>query len=88
VGSRRGSGYDHYLDGPDVTSPRAKAKHGAGIRVSADHEPFDVRDPDNRRAGVWLVGQINDATILMGSVNGSSFGPDIDADRVRLVRYP
>ncbi len=84
----RGAGYHYDLDGLYIASPWAEAKHGAGIRIGTDHEPFDVGDPYNRRAGAQFVGRIDDATILTGSVNGGSFGPNVDVDRVRPVHYP
>ena len=82
------AGYDHHLDALCVAPPWAEAEHGAGLWIGTDHELFGIRDADNRRVGVRLVGRIDDATILTGSVNGGSFGPDVDVDRVRPVHYP
>ena len=85
---RRGAGYHYDLDGSYIASPWAEAKHGAGIRIGTGHEPFDVGDSDSERAGAQFAGRIRDAAILKGSVNGGSFGPDVDVDRVGPVRQP
>ena len=86
--SWRRADYDHHLDALCIAPPWAEAEHGAGLWIGIDYELFDFRDPDNRRVGAQLVGRIDDATILTGSVNGGSFGPDVDVDRVRPVHYP
>ena len=86
--SWRRAGYNHHLDGLCIASPWAEAEHGAGLRIGIDHKPFDVRDTDSRRVSAQLVARAYDATIPTVSVNGGSFGPDVDVDRVRPVHYP
>ena len=66
--------HGHYLGGPGVATPWTQTDD----RAAAGHEPFDTgntgtRQPDRR---------LGDATRGEGFVDGGSFGPDVDSDRV------
>ena len=70
--------HGHNLGGPGVATPWTQTDDGA----SAGHELFDTGDTGTRQPD----GRLGDATRREGSVDGGSFGPDVDTDRVRLVR--